>query len=101
METTAKRLELAFGIAETQLHPKGDTEGVQRLRRDVMKFLQTYPGRQPGADTGGVWFGSEVPTATSQELYGIPAAARRLLDAILYGGQSVLSGQRAEFPTQL
>ena len=79
----ARRLRIAFDLAETNFD-KLNAKGMERVRRDVGRFLLSGSAKGPSAETGRVWVGSRVPALSDRELQTLlQLTVRRLLDALV------------------
>jgi hypothetical protein len=98
MDTTARRVRLVVDFAGvTQL-------SAAKWRKSLGGFLITAPNGQPGSDTGGVWYGSQVPNPIANELTDLQLHVRRLVDAVvnrtpLKGTEFLALGQPTSVPS--
>ena len=83
LRAAVRRLRIAFDLAETNFD-RLNAKGMERVRRDVGRFLLSGSAKGPGAETGRVWVGSRVPALSDRELQTLlQLTVRRLLDALV------------------
>src|SRR4051812_13705410 len=85
IRAATQRLQLAFKIAERDVAAL-DEKGLAAAVADVGQFLRAASRSDPGAETGGVWVGSQLPRDVSKrDIVALCAAARAIVDAVLLG----------------